>query len=99
MSETRDHASKQRTRVSEKGQTTIPKEIRESLGIEPGDVVEWSRADGEVKLEPESTPTSKGAFLPDDEEVPEDKREEIARELNDQLREKRETDWNATRGE
>ncbi len=31
------------TRVSEKGQTTIPKELREEIGVEAGDVVEWHR--------------------------------------------------------
>ena len=32
------------TRVTEKGQVTIPKEIREALGIQPGDEIafEWT---------------------------------------------------------
>jgi len=29
------------TRVTDKGQTTIPKEYREKYGIEPGDEVVW----------------------------------------------------------
>lgn len=37
-------------RISEKGQVTIPKVIREVLGIHPGDEVEFEKDNGEVKL-------------------------------------------------
>lgn len=33
------------SRVTEKGQVTIPKEIREELGIQPGDEVTFERTD------------------------------------------------------
>ncbi|MFB6142394.1 MAG: AbrB/MazE/SpoVT family DNA-binding domain-containing protein [Halorientalis sp.] len=37
------------TRVTEKGQVTIPKQIREALGIQPGDEVTFEEtADGYV---------------------------------------------------
>lgn len=36
------------TRVTEKGQVTIPKEIRDRAGIRPGDEIEWSEADGSL---------------------------------------------------
>lgn len=32
--------------VSEKGQVTIPKRLRDSLGIRPGDVIEFSEEQG-----------------------------------------------------
>lgn len=35
-----------KTTVSEKGQVTIPKALRESLGIRPGDAIEFSEKDG-----------------------------------------------------
>jgi AbrB family looped-hinge helix DNA binding protein len=38
-----EDGSPKTTRVSEKGQTTIPKELRDELGVEPGDEVEWYR--------------------------------------------------------
>ena len=38
------------SRVSEKGQVTIPKEVREMLGIHPGDEVEFEEENGEVKM-------------------------------------------------
>lgn len=37
-------------RVTEKGQVTIPKPVRRSLGIEPGSEVEFVLRDGEVLL-------------------------------------------------
>ncbi len=35
-----------KTIVSEKGQVTIPKKLRESLGILPGDVIEFHEEEG-----------------------------------------------------
>jgi AbrB family looped-hinge helix DNA binding protein len=37
-------------KVSEKGQITIPKKIREVLGIHPGDEVEFEKENGDVKI-------------------------------------------------
>ncbi len=37
-------------RVSAKGQVTIPKEVRELLGIKPGDFVAFIARDGEIVL-------------------------------------------------
>jgi AbrB family looped-hinge helix DNA binding protein len=39
-----------RSTLTSKSQTTVPKEIREKLGIGPGDVLEWEMADGEVRV-------------------------------------------------
>lgn len=33
------------SRVTTKGQVTIPKEVRENLGIEPGDEIEFEETD------------------------------------------------------
>ena len=40
------------TRVTSKGQVTIPKRIREALGIKPGSRVDFVLAEGRVTLEP-----------------------------------------------
>lgn len=37
-------------KVSEKGQVTIPKDVREILGIHPGDEVEFEKENGEIKV-------------------------------------------------
>ena len=39
-------------KVTRKGQVTIPKEIRESLGVEEGDVVEVKAEGGVVLVKP-----------------------------------------------
>ena len=41
----------QYSRLSSKGQVTIPKAIREELGLEPGDLVAYVVRDGTVRLE------------------------------------------------
>lgn len=41
-----------RSTLTSKSQTTVPKEVRESLGIGPGDVLDWEVADGVVRVTP-----------------------------------------------
>ena len=43
-------------RVTTKGQVTIPKEIREALGIEPGDEVDFERVGSEYRLQKRARP-------------------------------------------
>ncbi len=38
------------TRVTDKGQTTIPKPLREKYGIEPGDEVVWIEGEDGITL-------------------------------------------------
>lgn len=42
--------------VDTKGRVTLPKEVREDLGLEPGTEVEIHDEDGKVVIEPERTP-------------------------------------------
>jgi antitoxin PrlF len=38
-------------KITSKGQTTIPREIREALGVGPGDFISWDVAeDGSVRV-------------------------------------------------
>lgn len=83
----------QTTRITEKGQTTIPHELREKYDLEPGDEVVWLDGEDGILVKKRSRMDARGMLLPDD--VSEEEREEIARELEDTLREKRETEWNA----
>lgn len=47
-------------RVTTKGQVTIPKEIREKLGIEPGDEVVFAKTETGYTLEKEAPTTEDG---------------------------------------
>lgn len=48
-------------RVTTKGQVTIPKAIRDELGIEPGDEVTFEPSDGGYVIRKEAPTTAKGA--------------------------------------
>lgn len=47
-------------RVTTKGQVTIPKEIRDALGIEPGDEIAFEEAESGVKIEKRAPTTADG---------------------------------------
>jgi len=47
-------------RVTTKGQITIPKEIRDALGIEPGDEVDFERVGSEYRLQKRAPTTEDG---------------------------------------
>lgn len=83
----------QTTRITEKGQATIPHELREKYNLEPGDEVVWMDGENGILVKKRTRMEARGLLLPDD--VSDEEREEIAQELEDTLREKRETEWNA----
>lgn len=83
----------QTTRITEKGQATIPHELREKYDLEPGDEVVWLDGDDGILVKKRTRMEARGMLLPDD--VTDEEREEIARELERTLRENRETEWNA----
>jgi AbrB family looped-hinge helix DNA binding protein len=47
-------------RVTTKGQVTIPKEIRDALGIEPGDEVTFERTESGYRLRKQEPTTAEG---------------------------------------
>ncbi len=76
------------TRVSSKGQATIPKEIREYLRLKPGDRVAFIRRDGDVIVQPVRTTlldlqgSVKPKHRPEDfEVVREETRRKVARRI------------------
>lgn len=75
------------TTVTEKGQTTIPQEVRERYGIEPGDEVEWVDTDEGVVVRKSVREGGRGMLVPDD--TPAETREAIARELTERLHDRR----------
>lgn len=79
------------TRVSEKGQTTIPKAYRDALGLEPGDEVEWHHEEGGLVVRKHAT-SGRGVLLPDEDD---ETRTAVVEELTRRTRADRDSDaWN-----
>ena len=47
-------------RVTTKGQVTIPKEIRDALGIEPGDEIVFEEVESSYRIQKKEPTTSEG---------------------------------------
>lgn len=73
------------TRVTRKGQVTIPKELRDEYGLEPGDEVVWNLTNEGIVVRKANRGSARGMLVPD--ETPAEKREEIARELERRVNE------------
>jgi AbrB family looped-hinge helix DNA binding protein len=61
--------------ITAKGQVTIPAEIRKALGLKPGNKVSFVLEQGEVKLEPSSSPLRAGFGAVKPRKKPEDFKE------------------------
>ncbi|XGI83674.1 AbrB/MazE/SpoVT family DNA-binding domain-containing protein [Halorutilales archaeon Cl-col2-1] len=70
------------TKVTSKGQVTIPKEIREELGIEAGDEIKFEETDGGVllKKQADENPFEKYQGMSDSGETVEDWMEKFREE-------------------
>jgi AbrB family looped-hinge helix DNA binding protein len=79
------------TRVTRKGQVTIPKELREEFGLEEGDEVVWQKTDDGIRIRKATQAAGRGLLVDDD--VSEEQREQMAEELEAEIREKRRTEW------
>jgi AbrB family looped-hinge helix DNA binding protein len=80
----------QTTHVSEKGQATIPQDLREKYGINPGDEVVWLDTGEKIVLKKRTRTGARGLLATD---LDEDERKEVAEEFAAYIREKRRTDW------
>ena len=92
MSSDEDHLT-DTTRITRKGQVTIPKQLREEYGLSEGDELRWQRDDDGIKVRKATSSSGRGMLV--DDGVPEAKREEMATELEATIREKRSTEWHA----
>ncbi|GAB3318483.1 AbrB/MazE/SpoVT family DNA-binding domain-containing protein [Haloplanus salinarum] len=79
------------TRVTEKGQTTIPKELREKYDLEPGDEVVWMDTEEGIVVKKRTRTSGRGMLLPDD--TSEEEREAVAEELEQRVRERRDRNY------
>jgi AbrB family looped-hinge helix DNA binding protein len=79
------------TRITRKGQVTIPKELREEFGLEEGDELLWQKAEDGIRVRKATRSAGRGMLVDDD--IPEEKREEMAEEMEAEIREMRRTEW------
>lgn len=79
------------TRITKKGQATIPKELRDKYGLEPGDEVVWVDTDDGIVIKKRTDTGGRGLLVPD--ETSKAKREEVADELRKRLRDRRDRNY------
>lgn len=88
---TDDEANGQTTRITRKGQVTIPKELREEFGLEVGDELRWEKTEDGIRIRKATQSAGRGMLV--DENVSKAEREAIAEEMEAEIRERRRTDW------
>ncbi|WP_017342240.1 MULTISPECIES: AbrB/MazE/SpoVT family DNA-binding domain-containing protein [Halorubrum] len=88
---TDDESDNRTTRITRKGQVTIPKALREEFGLEEGDELRWEKTDDGIRVRKATGSAGRGMLV--DEDVSEEKREEMAAEMEAEIREKRRSEW------
>jgi AbrB family looped-hinge helix DNA binding protein len=78
------------TRVTDKGQTTIPKELREKYGIDPGDEVIWIDTGDGLRVVRADNDSGRGMLA---EGLDDAEREELAESLTADIRQQQRTEW------
>jgi len=79
------------TRITEKGQTTIPKTLREKYDIKPGDEVIWMDTDDGIVVKKRTRTAGRGLLIPDD--TSRERREAVAEELGRRVRDRRDRNY------
>ncbi len=79
------------TRITRKGQVTIPKELREEFGLEEGDELRWEKTADGIQVRKATQSAGRGMLV--DDEMSAEKREEMAEEMETEIRENRESEW------
>jgi AbrB family looped-hinge helix DNA binding protein len=79
------------TRITEKGQATIPKEIRDKYDLDPGDEVVWIDTEEGIIVKKRTRTGGRGMLVPDD--LSEEKRKEVADALGERVRQRRERNY------
>lgn len=72
------------TRITTKGQVTIPKKVRERLGLRPGDELEFMEEDGVFKLRKRTDPDVFSKYLGFLKELAGQDSDELVREMRGQ---------------
>lgn len=79
------------TRITEKGQATIPKSLREKYDLAPGDEVIWIDTDEGIVVKKRTRTGGRGMLVPDD--TSQEERKAVAEELAQRVRERRDRNY------
>lgn len=79
------------TRITRKGQVTIPKEFREEFGLEEGDKVVWEKTEQGITVRKATRSAGRGMLV--DGDISDEKREEMAEKMEAEIHEKRRSEW------
>jgi len=79
------------TRVTDKGQATIPKSLRDKYDLEPGEEVLWVDTDDGIVVKKRTQGSGRGLLVPED--TPAETREEVAAELATRVRNRRDENY------
>ena len=88
---TENESDAETTRVTRKGQVTIPKALREEFGLQEGDELRWEKTEDGIKVRKATRSAGRGMLVDDD--VSESEREEMAEEMEADIRVMRRTEW------
>jgi AbrB family looped-hinge helix DNA binding protein len=88
---TDEEPSPETTRITRKGQTTIPKSLREEYDLEEGDELIWERSDDGITVRKVTKSAGRGMLVDDD--VSSEKRKEMAEEMDEMVKELRRSKW------
>jgi len=88
---TDDETDGRTTRITRKGQVTIPKELREEFGLKEGDELRWEKMDDGIRIRKATQAAGRGMLVSED--VSDAEREAIAEEMEAEIRQRRRTDW------
>ena len=79
------------TRITKKGQVTVPKRFREEYGLEPGDELVWADSKQGIVVRKATRSAGRGMLV--DSDVHPETRAEMAEEMAAFVREQRRTEW------
>ena len=86
-----ENSETETTRITRKGQVTIPKEFREEYDLEEGDELLWEKGEDGIRVRKATNSAGRGMLLEEDA-TPAD-RERVAEEMETEIRERRHSEW------
>lgn len=88
---TDEEAKGETTRITRKGQVTIPKSFRDAYALEEGDELVWIETEDGIEVRKATSSAGRGLLV--DEDASRESRDEMAEEMEAEIRAKRRAEW------